>query len=185
MEKGVNGKWIVLPYVLIIGAAVARMAVSHCYNCVPIFACILFFAATRTKREYGLPLLALIGVDLFLTRVHYDYPVSGDHIITWLWYVAAMMLGARMLRGSLSAAHALGASLLASVSFFIVSNLAVWMAWGMYPKTWSGLAACYLTALPFFRNSVVSNAIASVLIFTAAGFEASRTEARRTQPACG
>ena len=35
----------------------------------------------------------------------------------------------------------------------------------MYPKTLSGLAACYVAALPFFRNSVVAELLCSSLLF--------------------
>jgi len=58
------------------------------------------------------------------------------------------------------------ASLTASISFFMVSNFAVWAVWrDMYPATWNGLLACYIAALPFFRNTVVSD-----LLFSAAFF---------------
>jgi len=35
----------------------------------------------------------------------------------------------------------------------------------MYPKTLSGLAACYVAALPFFRNSLVAEMLTSSLLF--------------------
>jgi len=57
------------------------------------------------------------------------------------------------------------ASLVGSVSFFVVSNFAVWAVWNMYPKTLGGLGACYVAAVPFFRNAVVSD-----LLFAAAFF---------------
>ena len=57
------------------------------------------------------------------------------------------------------------ASLAASVSFFAVSNFAVWALWNMYPKTLAGLAECYTMAIPFFRNTVASD-----LLFTGAFF---------------
>jgi hypothetical protein len=60
----------------------------------------------------------------------------------------------------------IGAStLIGSVSFFLISNFAVWVVWNMYPKTLSGLGLCYVAGLPFFRNAVISD-----LLFAAAFF---------------
>ena len=38
--------------------------------------------------------------------------------------------------------------------FFLISNFAVWAAWEMYPKNFSGLMTSYTLAIPFFRNAV-------------------------------
>ena len=63
-------------------------------------------------------------------------------------------------------ALSLAASALAgSLSFFVVSNLAVWASWNMYPKTLSGLMTCYAAALPFFRRGLKGD-----ILFTAAVF---------------
>ena len=165
MKQQANGNWILLPYLLIVGVAIARLSMSHPYNFVPIFSCLLFFAATRPRREYAIPLFALMGVDIFLTVIRYGYPLTRDHAVTWLWYLAALILGAGMLQNSVSVTRALVASLVISVSFFLASNFAVWAAWGMYPKTWSGLASCYVAAVPFFRNSIVAETVSSVVVF--------------------
>jgi hypothetical protein len=58
------------------------------------------------------------------------------------------------------------AALTSSVSFFLVSNFAVWAAWPeMYPRSFSGLLASYAAGLPFFRGTVQSD-----LFFTLAFF---------------
>lgn len=46
----------VLPYLLVFGAALLRLTISHPYNFVPVFACLLFFGANRPKREFAIPL---------------------------------------------------------------------------------------------------------------------------------
>jgi hypothetical protein len=61
----------------------------------------------------------------------------------------------------------IGAALASSVSFFLVSNFAVWAAYNMYPKNFSGLMTSYTLALPFFRNAVEGD-----LLFTTAFFAA-------------
>ena len=94
----------------------------------------------------------------------YAYPLSADHLVTWLWYAAVLLLGGK-LKDNAGSLRVGGAALVASVSFFLVSNFAVWAVWEMYPKTLAGLAACYVAALPFFRHSVAGD-----LFFTAVFF---------------
>jgi hypothetical protein len=165
MKRFASNHTLVYPYVGILGILLLRLTVDHPYNFVPIFACVLFFGATRRRWEFPIPLLALIGVDVFLTTSRYSYALTSDQAVTWIWYLVVMALGAAMLRSTISAPHVLGASLLASVGFFLVSNFAVWATWSMYPKTGNGLIACYVAALPFFRNSLVSETACSLLIF--------------------
>jgi hypothetical protein len=175
---------ILLPYLLIFGTALLRLTVSHPSNFVPIFSCLLFFGAFRPKRELPIPLLALVGVDIFLTTHSYGYPLTGGHAVTWVWYLAALFLGAGKLHRSISAPRVVGASLLASVSFFLASNFTVWAVWGMYQKTWSGLGACYVAALPFFRNSIVAETVCSLLIFAVVRYRARLMPATHMQGAC-
>lgn len=165
MKEESRGDWLVLSYLLIVGVAAARLSMSLPFNFVPVLSCLLFFGAKRPKRELIVPCLALMGVDIFLTKIRYGYPISFDHSVTWLWYGTATMLGATLLRRSYTLPRALTGVLSASISFFVVSNLAVWMVWNMYPKTAGGLVDCYLAALPFFRNSAISETLATGMIF--------------------
>jgi hypothetical protein len=184
MKRIASGSSILLPYLLILVAAILRLTVSHPYNFIPVFSCILFFGANRPKREFPTPLLALMAVDIFLTTHRYGYALTSDHAVTWIWYLAVMILGAAVLGTNVSVPRVTGASLLASVSFFLACNFAVWTAWGLYPKTWSGLGACYIAALPFFRNSVVSETAFSLLIFAVARYSELLMPATRMRRAC-
>ena len=66
-------------------------------------------------------------------------------------------MGGVLIKG-FSALRIGAASLTASVSFFLISNFAVWMVWrDMYPKSFTGLITCYVAGLPFFRAEVVSD----------------------------
>ncbi|MFC1625895.1 DUF6580 family putative transport protein [Patescibacteria group bacterium] len=42
--------------------------------------------------------------------------------------------------------------------FFIWTNFGVWLldSWGMYPKNLAGLVSCYINALPFLKNQLIS-----------------------------
>ncbi len=183
MKRLAPGNSLFLPYLLILAIAILRLAMNHPYNFVPVFTCLLFFGACRPAREFALPLFGLIGVDIFLTTHRYGYALTSGHAVTWIWYLAAMFLGAAIFGVSISTRRVLGSSLLASVSFFVASNFTVWAEWGMYPKTLSGLVACYIAALPFFRNSIVSETVCSLLILAFFRYRESLA-LRRVQPAC-
>lgn len=53
--------------------------------------------------------------------------------------------------------------LLSSLSFFIITNLGVWLIG--YPKNISGLVECYTLALPFFRNSLIGDFFFSGVLY--------------------
>jgi len=184
MKKLAIGNSILLPYLLVLAVALLRLTVNHPYNFIPVFSSLLLFGACRPAREFAVPLLALVGVDIFLTTHQYGFALTSGHAFTWILYLGAMFLGGAMLGNSFSTGRVLGSSLLASVSFFVVSNFAVWAEWGMYPKTLGGLGACYFAALPFFRNSIVSETVCSLLILALARFSEGLMQARRMQGAC-
>ncbi len=131
----------------------------------PVAAALLYFGARMPRKQMWIPVVLLAGSDIYLTRVTYGYPLTADHFVTWAWYAAIILLGSVLIKG-FSAIRIGAASLTASVSFFLISNFAVWMIWrDMYPKTFNGLVACYAAGLPFFRSGVASD-----LLFTAAFF---------------
>lgn len=183
MNRFASSNPVLLPYPLILAVAVLRLSVSHPYNFVPVFSCLLFFGACRPLREFGLPLLTLVGVDVFLTTHQYGFALTAGHAVTWIWYLGALFLGAAMLGHSISIPRVLSSSLAASVSFFLASNFTVWAEWGMYPKTFGGLGACYIAALPFFRNSIVAETLCGLAIFAVYRYSQSAVLATRTQGA--
>ncbi len=53
--------------------------------------------------------------------------------------------------------------------YFLITNFGVWLV-GWYPHTLKGLYECYLKAIPFFRISVFSNLIFSILFYLGCAF---------------
>jgi hypothetical protein len=135
------------------------------FSFMPVAAALLYFGARMPRKQMWIPVALLVASDVYLTRVTYGYPVTADHLVTWTWYAAMLLLGSVLIKG-FSAVRIAAASLTASVSFFLISNFAVWMVWrDMYTKSLNGLMACYVAGLPFFRSTVASD-----LLFTAAFF---------------
>ena len=52
-----------------------------------------------------------------------------------------------------------------SCIFFLVSNFGVWLVMNYYPKNFTGLMECYVLAIPFFKNTVISSIFYSYLAF--------------------
>ncbi|MGZ3721611.1 MAG: DUF6580 family putative transport protein [Bdellovibrionales bacterium] len=115
------------------------------------------------------PIAAVFLGDLFL----------GFHDLMWVVYLSLLpltLLGRQMPQLKKQPVTWLSWGLsgfLASVFFFVTTNLAVWWSSGMYPHTQEGLVSCFVLAIPFFHNSVLATWI------YLAGFEV----VRRFQPA--
>ncbi len=75
--------------------------------------------------------------------------------------------GNRAERAAIRMATLTASALGCSILFFTVTNLAVWSTW--YEPTASGLWACYLSALPFFRYTVFGDLFFAFALF--GGFE--------------
>ena len=87
-----------------------------------------------------------------------------DHLVTWAWYAGVILMGG-LLKENARPLRLFGASVATSVSFFVLSNLAVWAVWDMYPKTLDGLVSCYAAGVPFFRQQPVGDLLFVTLFF--------------------
>ena len=140
--------------------------VPHAWHFTPVAASLLFFGARGSRRQMWIPVLMLAATDVVLTRFMYSYPLSWDHLVTWAWYAAILWLGTN-LREKTSFLRVVGAALTSSISFFLISNFAVWAAWPkMYPRTFSGLMMSYAAGVPFFRGTLESDLFFSIVFFT-------------------
>ncbi len=58
-----------------------------------------------------------------------------------------------------------GKSLLGSLLFFVISNLAVWLFSGMYAMNINGLVNCFVLAVPFFKLTWIGDLAFNAMIF--------------------
>jgi len=155
-----------LVYVFVLFAVAFRF-IPHPMAFTPVGAALLFFGARGPRRRMWVPLALLAASDVILTTLVYKYPFTWDHFVTWAWYAAMLWLGTN-LKQNAGVVRILGATLAGSVSFFLLSNFAVWAAWGdMYPKTFAGLMTCYDAGLPFFRRAAEGDVLFTSLMFGA------------------
>lgn len=154
-----NRNWLFAGLALV-ALAVAFRLVPHAANFTPLYAVALLACATFPRSTgFWVPLVAMVISDL----------VVGMHdtvLFTWSGMLVFMALG-YALSGTRTATRIGLYSLAGSAAFFVWTNFGVWLVSGMYAPSASGLAQCYLLALPFFRNSLLGD-----LAFTAALFAA-------------
>jgi len=153
-----------LAYLFVVLAVAVRF-LPHPWHFTPVAACLLFFGAYGSRRQAWFPVALLAASDVILSKFVYHYPVSWDLLVTWAWYAAVLVLGTGLGR-RLKPAWIVGSALASSVSFFLVSNFAVWAAYTMYPKTFSGLMACYLAAVPYFRGTLTGDLVFTAVLFS-------------------
>jgi hypothetical protein len=147
--------------------AVAVRFLPHPLAFTPVAAALLFFGARGSRRQLFIPVALFAVSDVILTKFVYSYVFSWDHYVTIAWYALIVWLGTRLRRHQ-RPLPVVGAALTSSVSFFLISNFAVWAAWtDMYPRTFNGLMTSYAAGLPFFRRGIEGD-----LLFTAAMFAA-------------
>jgi hypothetical protein len=127
-------------YLLMVLAVLSRVVPFPGMNFTAVGAGLLYFGARRPLREMALPVLALMATDYYLTAFAYHYPWHmSAYLISWAWYAAVVVLGRIMLSQRITVPRVVGAPVLASTSFFAISNYAVWAGSAMYPHTAAGL----------------------------------------------
>ena len=147
--------------VLVLGLRFAAKPIAF----TSVSAALLNFGARGSRKYAWIPWLLCAATDVVLTTVVYSYPLTWDHLVTWAWYAGALGLGMQ-LRNTNSALRIGGTSLLSSILFFVVSNFAVWASYRtLYPATVQGLAACYVAAIPFFRNTLAGDMVFTAVFF--------------------
>ena len=169
-----------LPYLFVLIAVAARfLPHAGSFNFTPVAAALLFFGARMPRKQAWIPVAVFAASDVLISHFVYGYAVSASDLVTWAWYAAIVLLGS-LLASNASPLRVVASSLVASISFFVVSNFAVWAVWNMYPKTLAGLAQCYTMAIPFFRNTAASDLLFSGAFFGVAALlsQLSRGEQR-------
>jgi hypothetical protein len=147
-----------LALVLILLAAALRIA-PHPWNFTPVGAMALFSGAVLKDRRLAFlfPLLTLFLGDIFI----------GFHKLMFVVYASFLINVAigLWLRDRRSFARISLATLLGAIQFFLVTNFAVWQFLSGFPHTASGLAACYISGIPFFWNTLAGDAFYAALFF--------------------
>lgn len=160
---------------LILMAAVSRIFNHEMqwYNLAPVAALGLFCGNVIKDKRYAFlfAILAQLIGDLyiqFFTNWQGFYGIEQAAVYSAL--ILVTLLGTQMKQPK--ALKVFGFSIAASVIFFIVSNFGVWVSiefgkvdlYG-YGRGMTGLVSTYVAAIPFFRNSLLSDLVGSSVLF--------------------
>ncbi len=148
---------LVIAFFLIILAVSLRL-LPHPANFAPVAAVAIFGGAILPRRlAVWVPLAVMMISDAII----------GFHILiplTWGCYALTALASSYWLRER-NILRGAFLTVSSSVGFFVITNFGVWATSGMYAHSWTGLSRCYGLALPFFRNTFLSD-----LIYTGALF---------------
>ncbi len=142
---------------MILFTAVTRL-LPHPPSFTPVMAMALFGGAylTSNRAAFAVPLLAMALSDLLI----------GLHELLLVVYICILLttcLGI-FLRTRKGVVAVSAAALGSSVLFFIVTNFGVWYL-GYYPPSVEGLIACYVAAIPYFKNMLFGTLGYSAVLF--------------------
>lgn len=144
--------------VSLITFAVMLRLMPHAPNFAAIAAIAIFGGGILPRRwALSLPLAAMIVSDFFI----------GFHSLFWVTWGSFLLIAllSSKYMNKIRPASVVGASLGASILFFLVTNFGVWLEGRLYPLTYEGLISSYYNAIPFFRNTLISDLAFSTLLF--------------------
>lgn len=154
----------ILLFIVLAGFAVLARIMEHAPNFTPVAAIGLLGGYLFRSRLAGL-LFVLIA--MFVSDLIIGFESVTMRLVVYLALSVPVLLGSALksLRGAKLGFGLVGSSLLSSISFYLTTNLAVWVVSGMYEHTMQGLVLCYTYALPFLRNTMIGD-----LFYTGAFF---------------
>lgn len=142
----------------LIGAGVLVRILPHPANFAPITAISIFGGSVLPKKiSIWVPLSAMMISDA----------VIGFYALmplVWACYLLIALASSKWLRPATLVRGSV-LTLSSSVFFYLVTNFGVWVTSGMYAHNWAGLISCYTLAIPFFRNTLLSDAIYTSALF--------------------
>ena len=156
--------------VLVIGAALLRLA-PHPPNFTPLLAAAVFAGRSlgRGTSAAALVLLSMLAIDIPVIWEALSADFAGlwrqIFLVNFVLYgtVAGLTLAARCTKRFCGFYAVPASALSASAVFFLTTNFASWLAF--YDLSWSGLAACYINAIPYFQNTYLSALCYSGILF--------------------
>lgn len=146
--------------VFLIGLDVAARLLPHAPDFTPVAATTLFAASVLRFRALALlvPVLGMMLGDAVIGI--YDL-----RLITVVYAALTLPAIAAFLSNRLRCRLLMPMLLSSSLTFFLVTNFAVWAFGSMYAADLGGLIKCYVAALPFLRNMLAGDLFWGLVLF--------------------
>ena len=167
-----NPRFVIVLGIIVL-AAISRF-LPHPPNFTPLGGMALFGAAYFTKKywAYLAPFAALWVSDLILNNVVYAQYHEGFTILpsyaiwTYVAFGAMILMGSKVIK-KINIPTVAGASIAASLLFFLITNFGAWFAdpFNMFADDLSGLVAAFAAGLPFLLNTMAGDLVYAGLLF--------------------
>ncbi len=164
MNRDNRIEWILLAVLVAFGVLGRWFQVQ--WNVTPTAALALFagFLFSRRATALAVPLVILAASNLLLD----SYQHAGEMLAVYVSFLLPVAFG-RLVRRRLSAERVIAGTLASSVSFFLITNFAVWVyrRGEVYADSLAGLLACYEAGLLFFRWMLAGDLFFASVVFGA------------------
>lgn len=146
--------------------AIAARFYTEMPNFAPFGALALFAGAYIANRSLALalPLAGLFIGDMAMELSEKGTGFYPDMAFVYAAYAVTVAIGF-MLRNNKSIYKVIGLSVAGSIAFFVISNFGVWTMQNTYPHTLAGLVTCYTMAIPFIKNTLISDLAFNAILF--------------------
>jgi hypothetical protein len=106
------------------------------------------------------------------------YPAySSVTVIVYASFLISVFLGRTFLRNTNNPVRIASVVFAGSLQFFLITNFFSWIELvKIYPRSLSGLAACYVAALPFYGRALLGDLFFSAVLFGVYAFVTRRWE---------
>ena len=143
---------------IIFALAIFRL-MPHLPNVSPVAAMALFGGAyfADKRMAFIIPFLALFLSDLVLG-------LHNSMVFVYAGFALTVAIGF-LLKDRVTLTNTAFATVVASVLFFLLTNLGAWLTSGLYAKSAEGLMQAYVAGIPFFQNSLLGNLVFVAVIF--------------------
>ena len=143
-------KKVILGISIVFVLALSRV-LPHPPNFTPILGMAFFAGAVFDRKIYAycIPIVAMLISDLYL-GFHTGMPII-------YFAICVCILIGTILNSKLNLTTSFLGISAGVLSFYLISNFAVWYGSGMYSSDLNGIITCYVMALPFLQNTFLSS----------------------------
>jgi len=180
MKEKINPRfWVLLCIIIVAGifrVLTASKVLTPLTNFTPIGAMAFFGGCYFRKRwaAYLFPLMALWLSDIFINSfiINREWVIFYDGFI-WVYASFALMVWFGHFVKTVSVKSVALLAIVGTVAHWLITDLGVWLsginvATGLpFSRDWEGLVTCYVLAIPFMKNMLVSNLIFGAIFFGA------------------
>ena len=151
--------------IILVALALFSRIIPHAPNFTPLISIVLVSSMLFKGKKYILiPILGLFISDVLLDIFYLDgYLFSYLFFSTYASLILIFAISFKF-KNSPTLKNITIHSFLGAFLFFITSNFSVWLLGG-YSYDFSGIITCYMMAIPFFKNTLLSTLIYSFILF--------------------